>query len=152
MGCERDYALKRFPPQRLIHDDDLRTDYDEMAKIKEGTLYRKGNKIQVWWDKWGKETWTCPDEDQAKTNFNDMKGRWTEQSGAFVALASGHRLKSKLSKGQVVTIYEDPITEKRPEGKATLIKFHFAQWDQEYWTVRFQEDGVLRSRWVKVGG
>lgn len=29
---------------------------------------------------------------------------------------------SKLKRGQVVTIYEDPITEKKPEGEAKLIE------------------------------
>jgi hypothetical protein len=91
MGCERDYALKKFPPSA--------------AK--------------------GLVPYSVPSVEK-----------------------TGH--KPKLSKGQVVTIYEDPITQQRPEGKATLIKFHFAQWDQEYWTVRFQEDGALTSRWVKI--
>ncbi|GAH61055.1 unnamed protein product, partial [marine sediment metagenome] len=49
---------------------DLRGDYDEIAHVREGILYRKGNIVQVWWDKWGKETWTAPGEEQAKENFN----------------------------------------------------------------------------------
>lgn len=58
-------------------DVDLRTDYDEMAKVKSGTLYRKGGTIQVWWAPgWGTETWRS-DEENAKRNFVDMKERWT---------------------------------------------------------------------------
>ncbi|MBA7696186.1 hypothetical protein ES703_104829 [subsurface metagenome] len=55
---------------------DLRGDYDEIAHVKDGILYRKGNIVQVWWDKWGKETWTGPSEEQARENFNAMKERW----------------------------------------------------------------------------
>jgi len=55
---------------------DLRSDYDEIAHVKDGILYRKGNIVQVWWDKWGKETWIGPSEEQARENFNTMKERW----------------------------------------------------------------------------
>jgi len=56
---------------------DLRGDYDEIAHVKDGILYRKGNIVQVWWDKWGKETWTGPSKEQARENFNAMKERWS---------------------------------------------------------------------------
>jgi hypothetical protein len=55
---------------------DLRKDYDEMAKVGGGTLYRKGNTIQVWWDEWGPETWS--DVVDVKTAFNEMQERWAE--------------------------------------------------------------------------
>jgi hypothetical protein len=55
---------------------DLRKDYDEMAKVERGTLYRKGNTIQVWWDEWGPETWS--DVVDVKTAFNEMQERWAE--------------------------------------------------------------------------
>lgn len=56
---------------------DLRGDYDEIAHVKGGILYRKGSIIQVWWDKWGKETWRGPSEKEARENFNAMKERWS---------------------------------------------------------------------------
>lgn len=71
---------------------DLRKNYDEVVKVNsktdksKGTLYRKGNVVQMWWDtdvlgrkqKQGNETWTNPDEKQAKRNFKDMKVRFSE--------------------------------------------------------------------------
>jgi len=56
---------------------DLRSDYDEVAYVSGGTLYRKGNTVQAWWDKWGKETWTCLNDEQAIENFKAMKDRWS---------------------------------------------------------------------------
>jgi hypothetical protein len=56
---------------------DIRKDYDEMAEVKGGTLYRKGGTIQVWWGPgWGKETWSS-DVENAKRNFIDMRERWS---------------------------------------------------------------------------
>lgn len=80
---ERTEALRRFPPanpQKLvpmtIPEIDIRKDYDEVAKVKGGRLYRKGGIVQVWWDEYGPETWTS-DEANAKTNFIAMRERWS---------------------------------------------------------------------------
>jgi hypothetical protein len=63
--------------------EDLRADYDEKASVDDGTLYRKGVVVQVWWGSGrGKETWTAPSESEAKRNFQDMKERWTDFAGA----------------------------------------------------------------------
>jgi hypothetical protein len=72
---------------------DLRQQYDETVRIKDGTLYRKGNVVQVWWERdaigrpfdngptadlskafggHGRETWTLPDEAQARRTYNGM--------------------------------------------------------------------------------
>lgn len=71
--------------------EDLRKDYDEKAVIKAksdkstGTLYRKGNIVQMWWksDSLGRsanrpETWTMPDEKQAKESFKNNKKDFSE--------------------------------------------------------------------------
>jgi hypothetical protein len=67
---------------------DLRQDYDEKAEVLDGTLYRKGTTIQVWWthDVKGnrltpsvRETWQTPDLTNAKRNFKDMKVRFNEE-------------------------------------------------------------------------
>jgi hypothetical protein len=64
---------------------DLRSDFDEVAEAQadeeeRGTIYRKGNIVQVWWthdvlgrpfDRPTPETWTLPDEDQAIRAFTD---------------------------------------------------------------------------------
>jgi len=51
---------------------------DEVAKIADGTLYRKGKTVQVWWVRDGRgepfeqpvaETWTYPDDSQAAAAF-----------------------------------------------------------------------------------
>lgn len=61
---------------------DLRSDYEEVAHVEGGTLYRKGTITQVWWDKQGKETWTSFNEEQSKENFNTMKERWSPSKPA----------------------------------------------------------------------
>lgn len=68
---------------------DLRQKYDEKVKVNNGTLYRKGVVIQVWWDKdaagrklkgsQGRETWTAPDIKTAKENFKDMRIRFSSE-------------------------------------------------------------------------
>ena len=66
---------------------DLRLKYDDKVEVKDGILYRKGNVVQVWWDKdvigrkfnsddAGRETWTAPSESNAIQNFRDMASRW----------------------------------------------------------------------------
>jgi len=53
-------------------------------------------------------------------------------------------------RGDVVTIYEDPVTRHVVEGQAELIR---QVWDRrdgklEYWTVRFQSDGFVGDRFI----
>lgn len=47
-----------------------------------------------------------------------------------------------FNKGQVLTIYEDPVTETKPEGKAKLISFiaRIVNQPLERWSVQFQDD------------
>lgn len=61
---------------------DIRQDYDEVAEVTGGVLYRKGKMIQAWWTHDGRgepfeqsvaETWTAPDEEQAMVNFRRMQ-------------------------------------------------------------------------------
>lgn len=62
-----------------------------------------------------------------------------------------------MEKGQVVTVYQDPITEVYPEGKAKLIR-RFDDYGAapnerlEYWEVAFLEDegGETYNRLIKV--
>lgn len=56
--------------------------------------------------------------------------------------------------GQTVTIYKDPFTKKRPEGKARLAEFlgRVGQWKGqyiEYWQVHFA-DGNIAERKILV--
>lgn len=62
---------------------DLREDYDEKAEVLDGTLYRKGNIVQVWWSDGTKETWTSPDAANAQRNFQSMKERWSANPQAY---------------------------------------------------------------------
>lgn len=61
---------------------DLRKDYDDVAQVTGGTLYRKGKTIQAWWTHDGRgepfdqptsETWIIPNEEQAIWDFNQMQ-------------------------------------------------------------------------------
>ena len=55
-----------------------------------------------------------------------------------------------LRKGQVVKIYEDPVTMKKLEGAARLVKFiSMAGLGIEMWQVRFTEDGYEATRLIK---
>ena len=67
----------------LNEGKDLRKNHDEKANVDGGVLYIKDKVVQVWWTKDGSgkkinksETWTAPDKEQAKENFEDMKDRF----------------------------------------------------------------------------
>lgn len=58
--------------------------------------------------------------------------------------------------GSVVMIFQDPLTERMPEGAAMLREFLFSSGSLEYWRVRFLEDGdrpgkkaPLFNRWIR---
>jgi len=58
--------------------------------------------------------------------------------------------------GQIVKIYEDPITEQKLEGKAKLTKrlkltnAINAKEQLEYWLVAFQNDDYEAKCWIKT--
>jgi hypothetical protein len=66
---------------------DIRPNADESCKVKDGTIYRKGATVQVWWTQdalgrpfegdAGRETWTLEDSPwgvtEAKRNYEAMK-------------------------------------------------------------------------------
>ena len=61
-----------------------------------------------------------------------------------------------MTPGDRVMIYEDPVTQKRPEGRGRLVKklegingLFKSRGNQEYWLVRFM-DGMECWRWIKV--
>jgi hypothetical protein len=52
-----------------------------------------------------------------------------------------------MKRGDVVTIYQDPITKQKPEGKAKLVKqISTAEGGLERWTVQFVSDGFVCER------
>jgi hypothetical protein len=73
-------------------------------------------------------------------------------SNAFLQSAG----KGKLTPGQIVTIYEDPLAETKPEGKAKLVSFidRLTNEALERWSVQFLDDDFHNpvDRWIKVGG
>jgi len=61
---------------------------------------------------------------------------------------------SKMKKGEVVTIHEDPITEEKPEGEAKLLKkidedHHAVRPRCEFWQVKFLDEKYKRLRFIK---
>lgn len=57
-----------------------------------------------------------------------------------------------LFEGDIVTIYQDPLTEETSEGKGQLVKFINESHDMEFWYVRFidaWEGEPLVSRFIK---
>lgn len=59
-----------------------------------------------------------------------------------------------MKKGDIVSIYDDPLTETKPEGKAYLVKFlsQTGNVGVEYWRVRFVDDNFVADRAIKVNG
>lgn len=57
-----------------------------------------------------------------------------------------------MKKGDVVMIYQDPITQKKPEGKAKLLKLEIRDksGEMEYWKVLFKNEDETYFRWVKI--
>ena len=62
-----------------------------------------------------------------------------------------------LEPGITVMIYEDPITRKKEEGRATLVEKRHENPGMEFWSVRFQSDyctgydDATYERWVYTG-
>jgi len=54
-----------------------------------------------------------------------------------------------MKKGDVVTIYKDPITKKKPEGEAWLVEKMREDFDQDFWLVRFTDDGYITGRFIE---
>lgn len=57
----------------------------------------------------------------------------------------------RLEKGQIVMVYQDPITCQTKEGKAKLIRnLNQNHPKQEYWQVEFLEDNYRCPRWINT--
>ena len=55
---------------------------------------------------------------------------------------------ANFASGDIVTIYEDPLTQQCPEGKAELLRFVGTDWsDGERWRIKFA-DGHICERWI----
>ena len=60
-----------------------------------------------------------------------------------------------LKPGKEIIVFEDPITEKKPEGKAILIRkigligSGLEGWDLHSWRVRFLDDGMVTERTIR---
>ena len=61
-----------------------------------------------------------------------------------------------MKKGDIVMIYQDPVTEQKLEGKAELLKFigSNGQLDEnsilETWQVKFLDDDMVTTRSIKT--
>lgn len=58
-------------------------------------------------------------------------------------------LPGRLEPGDIVNIYEDPVTCKTLEGKAELLELDIRDPEQEYWKVKFIYSGDVVYRWIK---
>lgn len=53
-------------------------------------------------------------------------------------------------KGEIITIFEDPLTQQKPEGKAELItKTPNYDNELENWMVKFTGEKYMVYRWIK---
>ena len=54
-----------------------------------------------------------------------------------------------MKRGDIVMIYDDPITKERPEGKARLMKrLNSSDPNMQQWQVRFLSDRVITERFI----
>jgi hypothetical protein len=53
-----------------------------------------------------------------------------------------------MKPGDTVTIYKDPITKTKPEGRATLVRFIAEVHGGEMWEVRFEGEAETYTRLV----
>lgn len=55
-----------------------------------------------------------------------------------------------MKTGDIVMVYEDPITEQKPESKVKLLKLITSDGYLEHWEVKFLDDGMVTQRNIKV--
>jgi len=55
-----------------------------------------------------------------------------------------------MKKGDIVMVYEDPITQEKPEGEAELVQCLVGYGILEYWEVKFLATGEVTTRNIKV--
>lgn len=55
-----------------------------------------------------------------------------------------------MKRGDIVVIFEDPLTEKKIEGKARLIRLESKDHSTERWAVKFLDDGMIVDRHIKI--
>ncbi len=69
---------------------------------------------------------------------------------AGINLAAGRTCEGRRKVGDIVTIFEDPWSQKKPEGKARLIKrTRILDPALEYWEVQFEGEECTHWRWIK---
>ena len=54
-----------------------------------------------------------------------------------------------MRKGQIITIYEDPLTERKPEGEARLLRKIAENDEFEDWEVEFLDNGYVTGRVIQ---
>ena len=69
-----------------------------------------------------------------------------EQDMADALADAVESMSPTLQEGDTILIYEDPVTQLRPEGEAMLVREHDAP--PHYWRVRFVSDGAVCDRFV----
>ena len=66
-------------------------------------------------------------------------------------MLGSNKKEDKLKKGDVVKIYEQPLSETKFEGEAKLISFiRFLNVGVELWRVKFIDDDMIVNRAIKV--
>ncbi len=55
-----------------------------------------------------------------------------------------------MEKGQIVTIYEDPVTQTKIEGEAKLLGKIAENTNLEDWKVEFLDDGYRTERVIRI--
>jgi len=56
-----------------------------------------------------------------------------------------------MKRGDIIQVYEQPLTQTKPEGEAKLVSFiQKLNTGVELWRVKFIEDGQIVSRAIKI--
>jgi len=90
--------------------------------------------------------------DRVRKKFYAKTGQFSSMTNTdldFLLDELEKKIKEKFEVGDIVTIYEDPLTCTKVEGKARLLEFLQEDEDRQYWRVEFVKDREQANRWIK---
>ena len=94
---------------------------------------------------WDAQVWYVTEKCKILEVFGDAPAERKQAFGEYYRLCGGRIMKE----GDLVTIFEDPLTKQKAEGEALLIKQVMDDRFQELWLVSFQADQRKCYRWIK---
>jgi len=90
--------------------------------------------------------------DRVRKKFYAKPGQFSSMTNTdlnFLFKELEKKIKEKFEVGDIVTIYEDPLTCSKVEGKARLLELLKDDEQLQYWRVEFLRDHEQANRWIK---